>query len=122
MTKKTENKGIRAKDMGLKDLKELAVQLKLFTVEEVSTLKKPAILKVVTAWEKKTIEERKDGKTGLKTLGETTGAGVVPSVENKIDTHNGKKVISRTKREINGKTYEDILVETGETFTNPISL
>lgn len=118
--KNVENEGVLAKDMPLEDLKALAVQLKLFTAEEVATMKKPAILKAVNIWEEKSIAEHKDKATGLRKLGGKKGPVVAETKEE--DLYNGKKVISRTTRELNGKTYEDILVESGETFTDPIAL
>ncbi len=48
----------------------------------------------------------------------TNDAGkVVKTIEQEF--YNGKKVLSRTERVINGKTYEDIKVVSGEIFTNP---
>jgi hypothetical protein len=118
-TKKEE--GVSAKDMDLKQLKALAVQLELFTAEEVASMKKAPLLKAITAWEDKAIEASKDASTGLKKLGgNKVPETVLETVEE--DMYEGKKVISRTTREINGKKYEDVLVVTGETFTNPIAI
>ena len=114
--KKKENKGILAKDMSLAQLKSLAVYLGLYTNGKVETIKKADILKAVTAWEKKAVKESRDAKTGLRKLGNTPEVAQEQAVE---DFYNGKKVLSRTDREINGKMYEDIKVVGGETFTNP---
>ena len=113
----TEDKGVLAKDMNLVDLKALAVQLELFTEKEVSKMKKADILKVVHAWEKKEIAKNKDLNTGLRKLGTINNPENTGEV---ADIFNDKKVVSRTRVELNGKTYEDILIETGETFRNLI--
>lgn len=113
-----KEKGILAKDMSLEDLKSLAVQLKLLTAEKVSKMKKADILKVITAWEKKAVKENKDAKTGLRKLGTLNAQSVAPTPVEE-DVYNGQKVLSRTERVINGKTYEDIKVEGGVVFTNP---
>ncbi len=112
--------GITADKMNVKELKELAVSLKLVTEEEVKLLKGPAVLKIVKDWEKKSLVEQ-------ETLSSTPAQDKVTAVsssfeeekesEDTIGLFNGKKVLSRTKREINGKMYLDIVVESGETFT-----
>ena len=119
MTKNLKEEGILSKDMDLPTLLKLAVSLKLFSKEEVAKMKKAEILKAVTAWEKKTLEENRDKETGLRKLGGVNTVKVVDETE--IDLYNGKAVQSRTTREINGKLYEDVLLVSGETFTNPIT-
>jgi len=119
MNKDLNEQGMLAKDMDLPTLLKLAVSLKLFSKEEVAKMKKAEILKAVTAWEKKTLEENRDKETGLRKLGGVNTVKVVDETE--IDLYNGKAVQSRTTREINGKLYEDVLLVSGETFTNPIT-
>lgn len=110
-----EDKGILAKDMSLADLKSLAVSMKILSAEEVAKMKKADILKAVGAWEKKEIAKNRVG--GKRVLGGAKPEST-PEVE---DLYEGKKVLSRTPREINGKMYEDVRLVTGETFTNPIN-
>jgi len=119
MNKDLNEEGMLAKDMDLPTLSKLAVSLKLFSEKVVSTMSKVKILKAVTAWEVKTLEENRDKETGLRKLGGVNTVKVVDEVE--IDLYNGKAVQSRTTREINGKLYEDVLLVSGETFTNPIT-
>ena len=119
MNKDFNEQGMLAKDMDLPTLSKLAVSLKLFSKEEVAKMKKADILKAVTVWEKKTLAANRDKATGLRTLGGAHAVKVVDETE--IDLYNGKAVQSRTTREINGKMYEDVLLVSGETFTNPIT-
>lgn len=110
---KEKEKGVLAKDMNLAELKNLAVSIKLYSKEGVATMKKPALLRDITAWEEKQLSTKRE--TGFSKV-------VLPSspVVEEEDTHNGKKVVSRTKVTVNNKEYEDILVVTGETFRNLI--
>ena len=118
-TKKVDYDGLMIEEMNIKMLQEVAVSLGLFSKEEVAKMKKADILKVVRAWEKKAVEENTDKATGLRKLGGVNTVKVVDEVE--TDLYNGKAVQSRTTREINGKLYEDVLLVSGETFTNPIT-
>lgn len=117
-TKKVEDAGMLAKDMNLEQLQDVAVSIKLFSKEEVSKMKRAPLLKAIHAWEDKAVEANKDKKTGLRKLSgsKTPTVATEKPVE---DFYNGKKVLSRTERVINGKTYEDIKVVSGEIFTNP---
>jgi hypothetical protein len=105
---KQEIVGKPASKMNLVELRELATSLKLASAEEVSKLKKPELLKIVSDWEEKALASKEESKP-LKTIGSAT----IPA---NLGTFNGKKVVSRTPLELNGKKYIDILVETGETF------
>jgi hypothetical protein len=110
MTTKTTQEGILASEMKVDQLRELAIQLELVDKKVVAKMTKPQLLKEIHTWEKKEIA--KNRKNGMKVLKS------VPEKESPVDTFNGKVVISRSEREINGKTYEDVQVETGEVFTN----
>lgn len=114
-TKELEDKGLLASEMDLEQLRDLAVSIKLFSVEEVAKMKKAGLLKAIHAWEEKAIAKNK--KKGMRVLG-----GQKPTVAQtqEEDLYQGKKVKSRTIRVINGKKYEDIKVSTGEVFTNPV--
>ena len=112
-TKKVDYDGVFAKDLKPKGIQELAVSLGLFSKEEVAKMKKADILKAIIVWESKAVEQNTDKATGLRKLGGST----VPEQ----DMYEGKAVQSRTTRELNGKLYEDVLLVSGETFTNPIT-
>ena len=96
--------------MNLKELQDLVVSLKLLKTKELQGKKKADLLKIVQDWEEVQLE--KTEKKSVKSIGSAT----MPPVAEEIGLHNGKKVVSRTPIELNGKKYIDILVETGETF------
>lgn len=111
--KKEESKTVS--EMTVIELKELVVSLGIKTEAEVKSLKKDELKKVITKWEKKSLKELEAKEKAFNdAIDEAT-----PGIE--VETHEGKKVISRTEVEINSKKYEDILVETGETFRILIS-
>lgn len=102
--------GVSAKDMSIKDIRALAVQFGLVTEEEASKTKKSDLLSAITKHEEKLLAESE----GFKRVEEVEEESVVATEE--VETHNGKKVISKNEIEHNGKKYMDILVETGETY------
>ena len=112
--KPDEEKGLLASEMDLSQLRELAVSLKLFSEEEVAKMRSSSLLKAIHAWEEEEVAKHRKG--GMRVLSSNK-----PSVakEQEEDFYQGKKVASRTEREISGKVYEDIQVITGEIFTNP---
>lgn len=113
MTTKNEDKGKSASELSLKDLKALAVSLKLFTKAEVAKKSQKVLLVAVTKFEKESIAARTAGDK--KVLGGAKAGKVSPD----LGLYNEKKIVSRTPVELNGKSYVDILVESGETFREP---
>lgn len=112
MTNTNTEVGISAEEMSVKDLRILAVSLNLFTEEEVASKKKKELLEAVKAKEIEMLENKE--REGLKRM---PSESIKPSADiDAPDTHEGKKVISRTEIELNGKRYMDILVESGETY------
>jgi len=93
-----------AEDLSKKDRFALAVKLNLGTPEDLVKLGAKELLAVIIAWEKTQLE---------KSEGASEGASAEPWA---MGYHNGKKIMSRVPVELNGKNYEDILVEGGETF------
>ena len=116
---KKEDTGVLAKDLNPEGLQELAVSLGLFAKKVVVKMKKADILKAIMAWETKAAEKNIDKETGLRKLARIEKLAVDMDLE--LDLYNGKLVLSRSTREINGKNYEEILMATGETFINPIT-
>lgn len=115
MKNNKKEEGQTVSEMNVVELKELVVSLGLKTEAEVKSLKKNELEKIISKWEKKSLKELEAKE---KAFDEAID-GVTPVAE--VDTYRGKKVISRTGIELGGKKYEDILVETGETFRNLIS-
>lgn len=97
-----KEKGVSASEMKLPELRELAVYLKVFTVEEAAGMKRKELLLAVNKKEEEILND--PSRPGLK------------RVAGGEDTFNGKKVLSRTPVEVNGKNYEDIVVEGGVTY------
>lgn len=108
----TKEKGKMSSEMNLKELQDLVVSLKLLKTKELQGKKKGELLKIVQDWEEKALADKKD-KKGTFTPEDVEHTAPVAE---EIGLHNGKKVVSRTPIELNGKKYIDILVETGETF------
>lgn len=116
-----KEEGKSASEMNLKELKQLAVSLKLGTVEEVSDKSEKELLLEITNWEEKALADQKAKEEGEKD-NETTGAPLDSDRVNPSSTvsdggmFNGKKVVSRKSITVNGKEYVDILVEDGVTY------
>jgi hypothetical protein len=108
-TTKPEDAGVSASDMKLADLKSLAVSMKLFTEEKVSSMKRKDILSAVHAEEERILGD--ESRPGLKRV-----VGATPAVSADLGVHEGKKVLKRTPVVLNGLNYVDILVESGETY------
>jgi len=89
--------GKDSKDLTISELQEICNRFSL-NIEGMTTKKE--VLKVVQAWEKKTDAELADSKE----------AG------DEADLHDGKKIISKTPKTVNGVEYNEILVEGGVTF------
>jgi len=106
-----KQKGILAKDMSLADLRDLVVSLKLSTVKEAGKLKSKELLSIIGVFE----AEHKAKKIASVVKASKEAVNV-----EEVDMFEGKKVISRTNVEINGKSYENVLVESGEIYTNLI--
>lgn len=87
------------------ELAAIAKDLKLGKPAELKALKKPALLKLVQAWEARQLND--PSGDNLVEVEEVWAAG----------THEGKKILSRTTRFINDKEYEDITVEGGIVYT-----
>lgn len=111
MTKKEEI-GVSKEKMTVKELKELAISLKIAEVDEIMAMKKPELLESIGAWEVETIAKRDAGNPkGVKTLGSApfTGSTTPEYIE-------GKKVASTEEVELNGKLYNKVITEDGVTF------
>lgn len=106
---KSKAKGKSASELSLKELRALVIS---FKVEGADNMTKKELLLEVARFEESQSRTNEDGH---KILG---NAGVKPAED--LGEYQGKKVIKRTERELNGKKYVDILVETGETFTDPL--
>lgn len=116
----TKEEGVSATDMKLKDLRELAVSLKLFTAEEVASMKRKDILLAVHNKEEEMLND--SNRPGFKRVVKEEGAQVSAQEDTQVaDTHEGKKVVTRTPIELNGKKYIDILVESGETYREAVN-
>ena len=100
---KKENAPKNINEMTVSELRRVATTLGLD-----ATGSKKELLLALTTWEEKTLAEKEPVVATRTPV--MVGSGVA-------DFHNGKRVVSRTLKVLNGKEYEDILVESGETFT-----
>jgi len=107
--KNEEDKGVTASEMSLGELKVLCKENNL-DIKGLTT--KADILKVVHKWEKKLSKDLDAKLAGFK------GAGVLKaSLE--LEFHEGKRVVSKSEVEHNGKQYVDIVTEGGVTHRVP---
>lgn len=109
--KNTKIEGVSAKDMSLKDLRELAISV---GINFEPTTSKKELLAEVTKWEDKAVADA-DKKV----------AGVTPTPKTTLNApelgeYQGKKVLTRTPITVNGKEYIDILVASGETYREEV--
>ena len=111
--------GVYAEDMSVADLKQLCKENNLDIKGKTS---KKDILEVVHAWEKTIMEKT---EANLKEMGgaivmrKHKGAEQVANVK-AVSFHEGKLVVSRTPVELNGVSYEDIVVDGGVTYRVPV--
>lgn len=100
----------------LAELKELAVANNVDLGD--AKLRKD-ILPIMEKWEADNAAND-DGRALKRAPVNATKGKKAQKEEEVLDFHEGKKVISRTPRDINGVSYEDILVEGGVTHTERI--
>jgi len=100
--------GKESKDLTINELQEVCTKLSL-NIEGMTTKKE--VLKVVQAWEKKAAAELADSKEALGVDSEPASTDL-----NEADLHDGKIIISKTPKTVNGVEYNEILVEGGVTF------
>lgn len=117
----TEEKkqGKTADEMNVHELRELAVSLGLITKEEAEKSRTSSLLKKIKEWEIKELEKINENEFAVINEDEDfDGEDMVDVAEESVveDTFQGKKVLARKEKEINGKFYEEITVATGETF------
>jgi len=96
-----------SKDLTIGELQEICNHLSL-NKEGMTT--KEEVLKVVQAWEKDLTNTKEDLDALQAWEKELTNAG------DESDLHDGKKIISKTPKTVNGVEYNEILVEGGVTF------
>jgi len=101
-----EKISLNIEELGLKDLKNLALKLELTTEAELKDkkLKKEDLQALIRDWE------------DAKTLNPSDEA-VVEDDGTNLGTFQGKKVVKIEEKVINNKKYSEITVETGEVFT-----
>ncbi len=101
---KNNEEGVKKEDLSLSELRELVVTIGVSTKEDAVSLKKKELLEMIGVWEEAKIKEIEEK--------EATKQQEVAQFK----MYKGKKIVSSTEIEVNGKVYEDILVESGETF------
>lgn len=119
-----EEKGKTKEELDVKELRELAVRLGLMAPEEAEKSRTKTLLAKIGEWEAEQIKLKEESENAVILEEDFDDEDMEDVVEEAVetaevladDTFNGKKVISRTLVSLNGKDYEDILVESGETY------